>query len=73
MNALPNMSGRECLAALQKVEFFVMREGDGHLILCHKDSPVQLVVPDAEELDRATLWAILKQAGISVDEFLWLL
>ncbi len=73
LHALPNMSGHAVVAALQKVEFFVAHEADGHIVLCHKDAPVQLVVPDADELDRATLWAILRQGGISIDEFLWLL
>jgi len=29
-----------------------------------------LPVPDHKELDRGTLWAIIRQAGLSVDEFL---
>jgi hypothetical protein len=33
----------------------------------------QLVVPDHRELDRGTLRAILRQAGLSVEEFLKLL
>jgi len=33
----------------------------------------QLVVPDHKELDRGTLRAIIRQAQISVDEFLKLL
>ena len=35
-----------------------------------RDAPfAQLVVPDHRELDRGTLRAIIRQAGLSVDEF----
>ncbi len=33
----------------------------------------QLVVPDHKEIDRGTLRAILRQAGIAVEEFIELL
>jgi len=39
-----------------------------------RDDPVaQLVVPDHKELDRGTLRAILRQAGVAIEEFLELL
>ena len=39
-----------------------------------RDNPfAQVVVPDHRELDRGTLRAILRQAGIGVEDFLKLL
>jgi hypothetical protein len=39
-----------------------------------RDTPfTQVVVPDHKELDRGTLRAIIKQVGLSVDEFIELL
>jgi len=39
-----------------------------------RDEPfAQVVVPDHDELDRGTLRAILRHAGLSVEEFLRLL
>jgi predicted RNA binding protein YcfA (HicA-like mRNA interferase family) len=39
-----------------------------------RDEPfAQVVVPDHEELDRGTLRAILRQAGLTVEEFVRLL
>jgi len=39
-----------------------------------RDDPfAQLVVPDHKELDRGTLRAIIRQSGLSVDEFIRLL
>lgn len=39
-----------------------------------RDDPwAQTVVPDHKEIDRGTLRAIIRQAGLSVEEFLRLL
>jgi predicted RNA binding protein YcfA (HicA-like mRNA interferase family) len=39
----------------------------------YDDPFIQVVVPDHKELDRGTLRAIVRQAGLSVDEFVKLL
>ncbi len=39
-------------------------------MILRRDDPFgQVVVPDHKELDRGTLRAILRQAGLGVDEF----
>jgi hypothetical protein len=43
------------------------------MILRRVEPFAQVVVPDHRELDRGTLRAILRQAGLSVAEFLELL
>jgi len=43
------------------------------MILRRDDPFAQIVVPDHKELDRGTLRAILRQAGVSVEEFVDLL
>jgi len=73
MNKLPIVSGRECIAALGKVEFYIKRRESSHVILRRNDPFAQVVIPDHKELDRGTLRAIIRQAGLSVDEFLRLL
>lgn len=73
MSKLPVISGRECVKALEKVGFYFKRQEGSHIIL-RRDTPfAQTVVPDHKELDRGTLRAIIRQAGISVDEFVKLL
>jgi predicted RNA binding protein YcfA (HicA-like mRNA interferase family) len=43
-------------------------------MVMRRDDPfAQVVVPDHRVLDRGTLWAIIRQAGLSVSEFLELL
>ncbi len=73
MSRLPRVSGRDCLKALGKLSYYLKRQEGSHMIL-RRDNPfAQVVVPDHRELDRGTLRAIIKQAGLSVDEFVRLL
>ncbi len=73
MSKLPNISGRECVKALCKAGFYVKRQESSHIIL-RRDTPfAQTTVPDHKELDRGTLRGILRQIGMSVDEFVALL
>jgi predicted RNA binding protein YcfA (HicA-like mRNA interferase family) len=69
MTKLPRISGRNCVAALLKAGFKIKRQHGSHIIL-RRDSPfTQVVVPDHKELDTGTLRAILRQAGVSPEEF----
>jgi predicted RNA binding protein YcfA (HicA-like mRNA interferase family) len=40
-----------------------------HIVIRKNEPFYQLVVPDHKELDRGTLRAIIKQSGLSVEEF----
>ena len=73
MSALPHISGRECVAALGKLGFYLKRQEGSHMILRRDNPLVQVVVPDHKELDRGTLRAIIRQVGLGVDAFVKLL
>lgn len=73
MSKLPRLSGRDCVKALEKVGFEVKRQEGSHIVLRRNDPFAQLVVPDHKELDRGTLRAIIRQAGLAVDEFVKLI
>ena len=62
-----------CFNALTKSGFYLKRQHGNHMILRRDDPFSQVVVPDHRELDRGTLRAIIRQAGLSVDEFISLL
>ncbi|HAG51413.1 MAG TPA: hypothetical protein DHU69_10035 [Deltaproteobacteria bacterium] len=69
MNKLPRISGRECVKVLNKERFYFKRQEGSHIIL-RRDNPfAQVVVPDHKELDRGTLRAIIRQAGLTVEGF----
>lgn len=69
MGALPKISGRECITALEKAGFYLKRQRGSHIVLRRDEPFSQVVVPDHKELDRGTLRAIIRQAGLGVDEF----
>jgi predicted RNA binding protein YcfA (HicA-like mRNA interferase family) len=73
MSGLPRISGRECAKFLAKIGFYLKRQEGSHMILRRDDPFGQVVVPDHNELDRGTLRAIIRQAGLGVDEFIKLL
>jgi len=69
MSKLPVLSGEKCIKALAKVGFYFKRQEGSHVTL-RRDQPFcQLVVPLHKELDRGTLRAIIREAGLSVSEF----
>lgn len=73
MSKLPRLSGQDAVAALRKVGFYVRRQHGSHIVLRRNAPFAQTVVPNHRELDSGTLRAILRQVGISVDEFTRLL
>ena len=73
MTGLPRISGRACVKALGRAGFQLKRQHGSHMIV-RRDAPfAQVVVPDHKELDRGTLRAIIRQAGLGVEEFTRLL
>lgn len=72
MAVLPVISGREAANAFQKLGFIFHRQKGSHIILYHANGR-HLSVPDHRELDRGTLRALIRGAGITVEEFVALL
>ncbi len=68
MPKLPRIGSRECLAALQELGFVIARQKGSHIVLRCGDRGC--VVPNHKEIRIGTLSGILKQAGVSVDEFI---
>lgn len=68
MPKLPVISGAEAIKALERLGFSVVRQRGSHIVL-RKDSS-GCVVPNHHELKVGTLAGILKQAGVSPDEFI---
>jgi predicted RNA binding protein YcfA (HicA-like mRNA interferase family) len=73
MSLLPRLSGHKCISTLQKAGFEIIRQSGSHIVVKRSTPFAQLVVPDHKELDTGTLRAIIRQSGLSVDEFLKLI
>lgn len=74
MSVLPSVSGREVVAALSKAGYKKDRQKGSHIVLRQEAYPHRrIVVPDHREIAKGTLRAIIKQAGLTVEEFKGLL
>lgn len=70
MSGLPRVSGREVVKSLLKIGYEQDRQRGSHIILRQVTAPHRrLVVPDHNEVAKGTLRAIIRQAGLTVDEF----
>ena len=73
--ALPVVKAKACLKALQRAGFYIDHQTGSHARLFHRTKPkprVTLPVHN-KDLPPGTLKSILRQAGLSVDEFVELL
>lgn len=71
MTALPVLSGHQVVKALQDAGYSVDHQTGSHIILRQQTAPHRrLTVPSHREIARGTLRAIIRQAGLSVEEFL---
>jgi predicted RNA binding protein YcfA (HicA-like mRNA interferase family) len=72
---LPVLSGREVVTALAKAGFREIRgRGKGSHHFVHRANPPKgITVPDHAEIGRGLLRSIIRQADLTVDEFLALL
>ncbi|MBS3054742.1 MAG: type II toxin-antitoxin system HicA family toxin [Candidatus Aenigmarchaeota archaeon] len=66
---LPVISGKECVRALIKAGFYIRRRKPSHIIMGRDVPFVQTVVPDHTTIDRGTPRVIIKEAGLTVEEF----
>lgn len=70
MAALPIISGRGAVRAFQTFGWEIARQRGSHIILVKADHAATLSVPDHRELARGTLRALIRRAGLTVEEFL---
>jgi len=67
---LPRISGKQAVEALLRAGFTVHRIRGSHYILKHSQTGRRVTIPyQRRELALKTLHSILKQMGISPDEF----
>ena len=69
MSELPQVSGHEAVKAFGQAGFFEERQSGSHAILKKEGFPLLLSVPLHEELKRGTLRHLIRDAGMTVDEF----
>jgi predicted RNA binding protein YcfA (HicA-like mRNA interferase family) len=72
MPKLPRLSGAEVIRALEKLGFARVRQRGSHVVIKRErqGSVAGCVVPLHKELALGTLRGILKQAGVTTEEFI---
>lgn len=75
MTKVPSLSYGEIIRALQRNGWIIVRQKGSHIRLQKRigDETLKITVPAHRPVKRSTLAHILKQAQLSVDEFLELL
>jgi len=72
---LPSLTPKKVIRALERGGFFIHHTTGSHYALRHPTSPsLRAIVPyHTKDLKRSTLRSIIKQSGLTVEEFLNLL
>ena len=70
MTKLPVVSGRQAVKAFGKLGYEVDHQRGSHIILRHKDPPHRrITVPDHKEMAKGTLRHLIRESGLTVEEF----
>jgi predicted RNA binding protein YcfA (HicA-like mRNA interferase family) len=70
MGKLANISGKEAVKAFGKAGWQIMGQVGGHVVMTKAGERANLSIPQHKELSVGTLRALIRAAGLSVDEFL---
>jgi len=74
MPKLPVLSGIKVVKILAQIGYEIDRQTGSHIILRHREEPHRrLTVPNHDEIAKGTLLAIIKQSGLTREEFMKLL
>jgi predicted RNA binding protein YcfA (HicA-like mRNA interferase family) len=73
MAKLGNISGKESVKAFQKAGWQLIGQVGSHVVMVKPGVRVNLSIPQHKELSIGTLRALIRNAGLTVDEFLELL
>lgn len=67
--SIPVLSGREVVRAFQRFGWQVARQKASHIILIKPGHIATLSVPDHKEVARGTLRSLIRDADLTVQEF----
>jgi len=69
--SLPVLKAREVVTALERAGFFIHHSTGSHVQLKHREHPeLRITVPyHSGDVPRGTLRSIIRQAGLTVEQF----
>ena len=73
MPNLPVVSGKDAVRAFERAGWRVDRQRGSHVVMLKPGHIASLSIPQHKELARGTLRALIRAAGLSVEQFISLL
>ena len=73
MPRLPVISGADAVKAFEKAGWVIARQRGSHVIMLKTGHIASLSIPQHKEIAPGTLRAIIRNSGVSVEDFLTLL
>jgi len=74
MTRIPALKPKEVIAVLEKVGYYIDHTTGSHYVMRHPDTHQHIIIPyHAKDVKRGLLVSIIKQSGLSQQEFLSLL
>ena len=69
MPPVPSLSGRQVVKIFERLGWKVARQRGSHIVMVKPGHIATLSIPDHEEVAKGTLRALIKLAGLTVEEF----
>jgi len=69
VSGLPVVSGAEAVKRFERAGWNIARRKGSHVMLTTPGMPATLSIPQHRELDRGLLRALIRAAGLTVEEF----
>lgn len=69
MVILPVVSGAEAVRRFERAGWVTARKKGSHVMMSHPSIPATLSIPQHRELDRGLLRTLIRDAGLTVDDF----
>ncbi len=73
MTKPPLLSGKKIVKAFEKIGYYRVSRRGSHIKIRNDKSQIILIIPDHKEVDRWTLRGIIRDAELTVEEFIELL
>jgi predicted RNA binding protein YcfA (HicA-like mRNA interferase family) len=74
LSRLPVVSGKDAIRAFERIGYRISHQTGSHIILRNESRPHRhLSVPNHPEIAKGTLRGLIRDAGLTVDEFTALL
>jgi predicted RNA binding protein YcfA (HicA-like mRNA interferase family) len=73
MTKPPLLSGKKIVKAFEKIGYYRVSQGGSHIKIRNDVRQITLIIPDHKEVDRRTLRGIVRDAELTIEEFIKLL